>query len=123
MCINFDKALLEFERILKKNGFLIVSCNGIGYLIMKLILGISFFKWKETSIALHGIFNSIFYFLFKLKFGYTVLNYSSIKKLLRKYNLKIEKCFIHVDMEGQFKEEYFLFTTNYLVVAKKTFKE
>ena len=119
MFTNFDNALREFERVLKPNGKIIMSFNGIGYLIMKFILGISFFKWKELSYSLHGFINSILYWLFNFKFGYAVLNYSVMKKLLKKNNFKLEKCFIHLDMEDQFMEEKFLFTTNYLIVGEK----
>ena len=116
---DFDNALREFERVLKPNGKIIMSFNGIGYLIMKFILGISFFKWKELSYSLHGFINSILYWLYNFKFGYAVLNYSVMKKLLKKNNFKLEKCFIHLDMEDQFMEEKFLFTTNYLIVGEK----
>lgn len=118
MFTNFEESLNEFKRVLKPEGKLIFSCNGLGYLLMKIRLGVSHFKWKEVSYAINGLINTFSYWLFKQKFGYAVLNYYEAKKLLKNYDFFIEKCLLHNDINDLYGEEIFLIPTNYLIVAK-----
>tara|TARA_Y100000589_G_C27197767_1_gene647753 strand:+ start:5694 stop:6518 length:825 start_codon:yes stop_codon:yes gene_type:complete len=117
MFTDFDKTLNEFKRVLKPEGKLIISFNGFGYLLMKIRLGLFYFRWREVAYAIIGIINSFSYWLFRKKFGYAVLNYNSAKRLMKKYSFYIDKCFLHNDIDNLYNEEIFLFPTNYLIVS------
>ncbi|WP_417326349.1 class I SAM-dependent methyltransferase [Halarcobacter sp.] len=112
------KALREFNRVLKNNGKVFVTVNGLGYFIMYLLNGMRYLSLNKTRYGLSGIFNTIFKWIFKKQIGTCAVSYNEIKKMIEKEGFELIDTRIWLAQE-LYPLEHFGFVTNYAFILKK----
>jgi ubiquinone/menaquinone biosynthesis C-methylase UbiE len=112
------ETLKEFSRVLRHNGKILVTVNGLGYYIMRLLQGMRHLSLKKTRFGLISIFYTIFKWIFKKQIGPCAVSYTEIKEMVNEFGLEIEEARIWLD-EDIYPFEHLGFVTSYAFIIKK----
>ena len=113
-------ALKEFERVLRPNGQLILTVNGLGYFIMKMKNGILYHQFDELRYGLAGIISSILKWAFGLQISVCAVNVKEMESKLSDLGFELERVWYHSDID-LYPHEHLGFPTNYAFLAHKKF--
>ncbi len=113
-----NKALIEFSRVLKKDGIVLITANGLGYFIMYLLNGIKYRSIKKTQYGLVGIANTLIKWIVGKQFGVSAVSHTEMKDKLLKNGFELYDTRIWLAQE-LYPLEHLGFVTNYAFIAKK----
>lgn len=113
-----SQAMGEFNRVLRPGGSLLLTVNGLGYFLMKLKDGILFSQKKEITYGLIGTVNTLVKWMTGIQFGVCAVSVSETKEMLDRFGFKLERVWIHNDID-LYPLEHFYFPTNYAFRAIK----
>lgn len=112
-------ALEEFNRVLRPGGLLLLTVNGLGYFLMKTKDGILFSQHSEIQHGVTGIFSTVIKWVTGVQIGTSAINVNEMTKRLTDSHFRLERCWLHIDMD-LYPLEHFAFPTNYAFKAIKT---
>ncbi len=113
-----NQTLGEFCRVLRPNGQLLLTVNGLGYFIMKIKEGISTGRLRRIRYGLGGIFATLLKWTTGHQIGITAVNIAEIKKELTNHAFVLEKVELFLTKDI-YPLEHLGFATNYKFNAIK----
>ena len=111
-------ALKEFFRVLRPNGQLLLTANGLGYFIMKAKEGILFSQFREIKYGLTGLLYSFVKWNFGIQLGSCAVNTGEMSHKLKTQGFQLVTVSLYNMME-LYPLEHFSFPTNYGFKAQK----
>jgi SAM-dependent methyltransferase len=111
-------ALKEFNRVLKDNGVLLITANGLGYFIMYILNGMRYFSIKKTYYGLVGLGSTLLKWLTGKQITTCAVSHTEMKQILDQQGFELQEARIWIDME-LYPLEHFGFVTNYAFIARK----
>ena len=120
MFTNQKQALKEFNRVLKENGLLLITANGLGYFIMHILNGMRYFSFEKTRYGLMGLVSTLIKWLTGKQFITCAVNHTEMKQVLVQHGFELQEARIWIDME-LYPLEHFGFVTNYAFIAQKKY--
>lgn len=112
-------ALKEFYRVLRPGGQLLLTVNGLGYFLMKAKDGILFSQRREIKYGITGIISTAIKWISGIQIGSAAVNVAEISKRLADNGYRLEKVWLHVNL-NIYPLEHFCFPTNYALRAIKS---
>lgn len=112
------QAIGEFRRVLRPGGRLLLTVNGLGYMIMKAKDGLLFSQLKEIRYGVSGIFSTLIKWVVGFQLGPSAVNVSEMKAMLEKQGFELQRVWLHVNVD-LYPLEHFSFPTNYAFRAIK----
>ena len=113
-----DKALSEFNRVIKDGGKLLITANGIGYFIMYLLNGMRYFSTKKTRYGLKGLVTTLVKWITGKQYGVSAVNHNEMREKLKEHGFELYDTRLWIDMD-LYPLEHLGFPTNYAFVARK----
>jgi len=113
-----DKALKEFNRVLRDNGQLLITANGLGYFVMYLLNGLRYFSVEKTAYGLKGMLNTWIKWSTGKQIGVCAVSHSEMKKKLARNGFELFDTRIWLSME-LYPLEHLGFVTNYAFLSRK----
>ena len=118
MFTNQEKALKEFSRVLRDNGTVVITVNGLGYFMMYLIDGMKYKSVDKTRYGILGILNTFIKWAFKKQIGTCAVSYNEMNKKFNQENFNVVDTRLWLPMDF-YSLEHAGFTTNYAFTARK----
>jgi SAM-dependent methyltransferase len=122
MFTNQKLALKEFNRVLKGNGILLVTVNGLGYFIMYILNGMRYFSINKTYYGLVGLGSTLLKWFTGKQMTTCAVSHTEMKQILEEQGFELKESRIWIDME-LYPLEHFGFVTNYAFIAQKKYLE
>jgi len=113
-----DKALAEFNRVLKPGGQVLLTVNGLGYFLMKAKDGALFGRLNEIRYGVSGVYSTLIKWIFGIKIHASAVNTNEMKSILGKQGFELQRVWLHNDID-LYSLEHFGFPTNYAFRGKK----
>ena len=118
MFTDQKQAFGEFSRVLKSNGKLVVTANGIGYFVMYIQNGMQYFSIEMCRYGVIGIFSTLLKRVANYNKFVSAVDLSEMRQLGRQFNLEIKDWFPWAAINS-FPLKKFGFVTNYAFIFQK----
>lgn len=113
-----DRAIAEMARILKPDGKICITANGLGYPLMWIREGIRHRSYEKVRFGLRGLFSTILKWMGKTPPYPTAFSVSEIKAKFEKEGLELLDSRVYLEMEA-YPRDQFGFPTNYCFIGQK----